>query len=284
MYDFVIQEKYKISSNHEFISRYNVSQLVEMLFCASSKQIMDFRGALFAVYRYADKADFVEADVNTMREILELVQQKINSNDYQKYVIDKIQLKQLDWLCDNEMSRVDYVFEHGKFTEAELEKAIIELFEQQGYDYVQGKAIHRKYDDILLLEDLKTYISSRYESESVSDTEMQKIINKIALVSSIPLYNGNKETFWLVNEGFDLERDDMDKVALHIDYIDYEHPKNNIFKVVNQYSIQDVHLRRPDLLIFINGIPIGICEFKTAIEEDTTIYEAWEQITVIFQS
>ena len=132
---------------------------------------------------------------------------------------------------------MDYVFEHGKFTEAELEKAIIELFEQQGYDYVQGKAIHRKYDDILLLEDLKTYISSRYESESVSDTEMQKIINKIALVSSIPLYNGNKETFWLVNEGVDLERDDMDKVALHIDYIDYEHPKNNIFKVVNQYSI-----------------------------------------------
>ncbi len=180
------------------------------------------------------------------------------------------------------MSRVDYVFEHGKFTEAELEKAIIELFEQQGYDYVQGKAIHRKYDDILLLEDLKTYISSRYESESVSDTEMQKIINKIALVSSIPLYNGNKETFWLVNEGVDLERDDMDKVALHIDYIDYEHPKNNIFKVVNQYSIQDVHLRRPDLLIFINGIPIGICEFKTAIEEDTTIYEAWEQITICY--
>lgn len=166
--------------------------------------------------------------------------------------------------------------------QTELEKAIIELFEQQGYDYVQGKAIHRKYDDILLLEDLKTYISSRYESESVSDTEMQKIINKIALVSSIPLYNGNKETFWLVNEGFDLERDDMDKVALHIDYIDYEHPKNNIFKVVNQYSIQDVHLRRPDLLIFINGIPIGICEFKTAIEEDTTIYEAWEQITICY--
>lgn len=139
------------------------------------------------------------------------------------------------------MSRVDYIFEYGKFTEAELEKAIIEIFEQQGYDYVQGKNINRKYDDILLLDDLRAYISACYASESISDMEMQKIINKLTFIPSIPLYNGNRETFWLVNEGFDLVRDDSNKVALHIDYIDYEHPKNNIFRVVNQYSVQDAH-------------------------------------------
>lgn len=65
-----------------------------------------------------------------------------------------------------------------------------------------------------------------------------------------------------------------------MDYIDFDHPENNIFKVVNQYSVQGEHLRRPDLLVFINGIPIAICEFKTTIEEDTTIYDAWEQITI----
>ena len=65
-----------------------------------------------------------------------------------------------------------------------------------------------------------------------------------------------------------------------MDYIDFDHPENNIFKVVNQYYVQGEHLRRPDLLVFINGIPIAICEFKTAIEEDTTIYDAWEQITI----
>ncbi|MDE5824223.1 MAG: HsdR family type I site-specific deoxyribonuclease, partial [Lachnospiraceae bacterium] len=47
--------------------------------------------------------------------------------------------------------------------------------------------------------------------------------------------------------------------------------------------VQGEHLRRPDLLIFINGIPIGICEFKTAIEEDTTIFEAWKQITIRYR-
>lgn len=172
---------------------------------------------------------------------------------------------------------MDYLFEKGKFTEDQLEQAIIELFKLQGYTYVHGENIHRQYADILLEDDLRSYLLSQYKD--LSDVELKKIIQKIALIQSSPLYAGNRETFWLVNEGFDLQRDDISKVALHVDYIDYEHPENNIFKVVNQYSVQGTRLRRPDLLIFINGIPVTICEFKSAINEDTTIHDAWEQIT-----
>ena len=175
---------------------------------------------------------------------------------------------------------MDYHFEKGKFTEAELEQAIIELFTVQGYTYVHGENIHRQYEDILLLDDLRSFLTVRYEAENFSDVEIQKIINKLNLINATPLYIGNREAFWLVNEGVDLIRDDISKVALHVDYIDFDHPENNIFKVVNQYSVQGEHLRRPDLLVFINGIPVTICEFKTAIEEDTTIYDAWEQITI----
>ena len=175
---------------------------------------------------------------------------------------------------------MDYHFEKGKFTEAELEQAIIELFTVQGYTYVHGENIHRQYEDILLLDDLRSFLTVRYEAENFSDVEIQKIINKLNLINATPLYIGNREAFWLVNEGFDLIRDDISKVALHVDYIDFDHPENNIFKVVNQYSVQGEHLRRPDLLVFINGIPVTICEFKTAIEEDTTIYDAWEQIAI----
>lgn len=173
---------------------------------------------------------------------------------------------------------MDYHFTKGKFTEADLEKAIIELCEQQGYTYVCGDDIHRKYEDILLLDDLRSYLTSRYSG--LSDTEMQKIINKLSLINATPLYLGNREAFRLVNEGFDLARDDVSQVALHIDYINYDESDKNIFKVVNQYSIQGEHLRRPDMLLFINGIPVAIFEFKTAIEEDTTIYDAWKQITI----
>ena len=53
---------------------------------------------------------------------------------------------------------MDYIFEKGKFTEAQLEAAFIDLFKQQGYTYVHGQNIHRQYEDILLLDDLLTYL------------------------------------------------------------------------------------------------------------------------------
>ena len=102
----------------------------------------------------------------------------------------------------------------------------------------------------------------------------------MTLIPASPLYEGNRAAFWLVNEGFDLQRDDLSKVALHIDYIDFDHLENNIFKVVNQYSVQGERLRRPDMLVFINGIPIAIFEFKSAINEDANVHDAWEQITI----
>lgn len=175
---------------------------------------------------------------------------------------------------------MDNRFIKRKFTESELEKAIIELCTQQGYTYVCGDDMHRSYEDILLLDDLRIYLTSRYQKDGLSDTEMKKIINKLSLINSTPLYLGNREAFRLVNEGFDLVRDETSKVALHIDYINYDDPNKNIFKVVNQYSVQGERLRRPDMLLFINGIPVAIFEFKTAIEEDTTIYDAWKQITI----
>lgn len=175
---------------------------------------------------------------------------------------------------------MDYEFVRGQFTEAQLEAAIIEIFQQQGYIYVHGEKIHRQYEEILLEDDLRSFLQERYAHEGLSETEIQKIVNQLTLIPASPLYEGNRAAFWLVNEGFDLQRDDLSKVALHIDYIDFDHPENNIFKVVNQYSVQGERLRRPDLLVFINGIPIAIFEFKSAINEDANAHDAWEQITI----
>lgn len=175
---------------------------------------------------------------------------------------------------------MDYEFVRGQFTEAQLEAAIIEIFQQQGYIYVHGENIHRQYEDILLEDDLRSFLQQRYAHKGLSETETQKIINQLTLIPASPLYEGNCASFWVVNEGFDLQRDDLSKVALHIDYIDFDHPENNIFKVVNQYSVQGERLRRPDMLVFINGIPIAIFEFKSAINEDANVHDAWEQITI----
>ena len=72
-----------------------------------------------------------------------------------------------------------------KFTEAQLEEAIIELFQEQGYDYINGDKLHRKYDDILLEEDMREFLSQRYSNLTV--TELEKVINKIKYVPNTPL-------------------------------------------------------------------------------------------------
>lgn len=161
-----------------------------------------------------------------------------------------------------------------KFDEAALEVAIIELFIDNGYDYINGESIHRKFDEVLLLSDLKSYLNSKYSN--LSEVEVAKIINKIKLSPTDPLYKSNRDLFFLINEGFDLVRDDATETAIHVDYIDFEQPKNNIFKVVNQFTVVGESERRPDMLVFVNGIPVAIFEFKTAIKENVTIYGAWK--------
>lgn len=175
---------------------------------------------------------------------------------------------------------IDLDFEKGRFTEAELEAAIIELFAEQGYEYVSGESLHRPFDEVLLRDDLEVFLRARYLSEQFTDTEFRKIINRLELAGAPSLYETNRGAFRLVTEGFDFARDDASKIAAHIDFIDFEHPERNTFKVVNQYSVQGERLRRPDLLVLINGIPVAIFEFKTAIEENTTIYDAWQQVTI----
>lgn len=175
---------------------------------------------------------------------------------------------------------MDYSFEKGKFTEDDLEHAIIELFEEQDYTYVNGETMHRRFEDVLIEEDLKGYIRQRYADYQLSENEIQVLVNELAFIPSNPLYTGNRQTYWLINEGYDLMREDSSKPAVHIEFVDFDDPRANDIKVVNQYSVQDKALRRPDLLIFVNGIPLVIFEFKTAIEEDKTIHDAWNQITI----
>lgn len=165
-----------------------------------------------------------------------------------------------------------------KFDEATLESAIIELFEQNGYEYVAGEQMSRQFDEVLMLQDLTDFLRSKYSE--LSEFEITKIVNKIKHTPSNPLYKSNRDLFYLVNEGFDLIRDDASEAAIHIDLIDFDNPDNNIFKVVNQYTVIGDRERRPDMLVFINGIPLAIFEFKTAIKENVTIYDAWKQVNI----
>lgn len=175
---------------------------------------------------------------------------------------------------------MDYIFERGNFTESELEAAIIELFKNEDYTYQSGEYMHREYDEILLKGELRSFLANSYAKNHITENEIETCISRLENISDTPLYEGNKETYLLVTEGFDLIRDNINETPIHISFIDFEDINNNSFKVINQYSITDnERTRRPDLIVFINGIPVAICEFKSAIKQDTTIHDAWKQIT-----
>ena len=183
------------------------------------------------------------------------------------------------------MEAADLKFANGKFTEDELEQAIIELFQQQDangvrWGYADGELLHRRFDEPLMEDRLVESLRRRYSGLSLTEGELKAISGELKYIPSDPLYDGCRRTFWLINEGYTLVREDPSMPAAHIEYIDFDDPSNNDFLIVNQYTVEDVRTRRPDLLCFVNGIPLAILEFKTAVEEDKTIHDAWEQITI----
>ena len=169
---------------------------------------------------------------------------------------------------------------NGNFTEDQLEEAIMSLFCDQGYSKIDGRKLHRHFEEVLLRDDLELFLRKRYADKALTEVELAKIIQRLDLISVSPLYEANRKAFRLVSEGFDFVRDDPELPAFHVDFIDFNEPGANTFKVVNQFAVQGEGLRRPDVLVFVNGIPVAIFEFKSAISEGATIHDAWEQITI----
>ncbi len=170
-----------------------------------------------------------------------------------------------------------------KFTEEQLEKAVIELFKEEGFSYVKGQDIVRKIDDVLIKDDLKKYLQNQYIKEEITDSEIESIIRKLEMFPSSALYESNKAIMKLISDGFVFKREDRNKKDLFIHLIDYSEKDNNTFKIVNQFNIVGYHERIPDAIIYINGLPVVVFEFKSAIREEATIHDAFIQLTVRYQ-
>ncbi len=95
-----------------------------------------------------------------------------------------------------------------KFTEAQLEAAIIQLLGEVGYPHVIGAAINRQPDEVLIKEDLRAYLSSRYAADNITSGEIESVIRKLTAYSSVDLYESNKAIMKLVADGFLLKRED----------------------------------------------------------------------------
>ncbi|MCG3842404.1 type I restriction endonuclease subunit R [Psychrobacter sp. Ps1] len=170
-----------------------------------------------------------------------------------------------------------------KFTEDRLEQAIIELLADEGYPHTVGEALDRNPDDVLIKSDLRQFLATRYRDESITDYEIESIIHKLEYLPASDLYDTNKAIMKLVADGFTLKREDYTQKDLYIQLIDYEALDNNRFRIVNQMEIQGFELRIPDGILYINGLPLVVFEFKSSIREDATMFDAYTQLTTRYK-
>lgn len=167
-----------------------------------------------------------------------------------------------------------------KFTEAQLEKAVIESLGKEGIPHKLGKTIKRALEEVLIKEDLKAFLLKKYASEKITVGEIDGIIKTMERLPASDLYYSNKTIMEMVREGFSLKREDKKKKDFWVYLIDYSASDHNIYKIVNQLEITGNHPRIPDGILYINGLPLVVFEFKSAVRaEEATIHDAWKQIT-----
>ncbi|OMD93541.1 type I restriction endonuclease subunit R [Paenibacillus odorifer] len=170
-----------------------------------------------------------------------------------------------------------------KFTEESLEQAVIELFEAENYQHQDGRYIHKEMSDVLLRDDIKTFLRNRYLDDEITVNEIESIIRLMEVLPSSALYDSNKAIIKMISDGFVFKREDRSKKDLYIQLIDFETLDNNLFKIVNQLEIQGYEKRIPDGIVYVNGLPLVVLEFKSAIKENTTIKDAFTQLTVRYR-
>ena len=170
-----------------------------------------------------------------------------------------------------------------KFTEYQLEKAFIELLQSEDIPHVNGGTISRDFQEVIFEDDLKTFLLTQYQKEKLTSTEADQIIKRLKTYSASDLYESNKSIMKLVADGFSFKREDRSQKDIWIYLIDYSEKNQNTYKFVNQLEIIGYEKRIPDGILYINGLPLVVFEFKSAIREETTIHDAYVQLTTRYK-
>ena len=171
---------------------------------------------------------------------------------------------------------------NGRFCESEYEYAFITLLEKEGWQYLQGNKINRQTRrDVLYSDDLENFLS-RTNPDLLPD-KIHQIMDSVRLVGAESDFATLHKVYGWMVDGIQFTL--QNGVAKMIPLIDFDNPKNNIFRVVNQLTIEYTNNgqkenRRPDVLLYVNGMPLCVIELKNPADANATVYDAWEQINI----
>jgi len=170
---------------------------------------------------------------------------------------------------------------NGHYCESEFEDAFIGFLENVGWQYTAGNDIHRSKNEVLIAEDFKKFNAET--NAQLTSEEVGQIYDNLRLAGAENDFATLHKVYgWMVDG---VQFTPQNGLAQMVPIIDFEHPENNIFRVVNQFVVEYTNNgqkenRRPDVLLFVNGLPLCVIELKNPADAHATIYNAWEQINI----
>ena len=173
-----------------------------------------------------------------------------------------------------------------RITENIIESFAIELLDKLGYEYIYAPDIapdsenpeRESFEQVLLLGRLQNAV--RKINTNIPAAAQAEAVKEIQRIASPELLANNETFHRLLTEGIPVsKRVDGDDRGDRVWLIDFKNPHNNEFIVANQFTIiENGNNKRPDVILFINGIPLVVIELKNAADENTTINSAFKQI------
>jgi type I restriction enzyme R subunit len=166
----------------------------------------------------------------------------------------------------------------NKITENEIELFAIELLEKQGYEYIYAPEYERNFEEVLLKEKLQNALTAI--NPSLEYEQIEYAIKEIERLHSTELLTNNETFHKMLTEGITVEKQ-VDGVTRGeiVKLIDFDNVSNNDFVVANQFTIIENGVnKRPDLILFVNGLPLVVIELKNPVDENATIGSAYKQI------
>jgi len=171
---------------------------------------------------------------------------------------------------------------NGRYCESEYEYAFLGFLEAEGWQYLSGNDIKRSVNrDVLIEDDFKKFITE--SNPDLTEDEVAQIFDAVRLVGGESDFATLHKVYgWMVNG---IQFTPQNKLAKMVSLIDFENTSNNIFHAANQFTVEYTNNgqkknRRPDILLFVNGMPTCILELKNPADARATIYDAWEQVNI----
>ena len=171
---------------------------------------------------------------------------------------------------------------NGRFCEQDFENALIQMFVDNGWEYLFGDNIERSSGtEVLIADDIRSFLEKQYNF--LTTEEVSEIVNRISLAGDDTQFATMHKIYTMLVNGIQFTTADGSPQIIH--FIDYGNCANNTFRVVNQFTVDYVNNsqrknRRPDILLYVNGIPLCVIELKSPTKANATIFDAYEQINI----